>query len=671
LSNLCSFFLGGLLKFAGRVFLLYAFKEGEHTMIFSLFHLFLAALALGILVFIHELGHYFAARKEGMIVEVFAIGFGRPIFSWEHKGVRWQIGILPFGGYVKIAGMERRDGKEPHEIEGGFFSKSPLARIRVALAGPFVNIFAALAIFSLIWVLGGRQKPFSEYTRKIGWVEEGSQAFEAGLRAGDNIEKINGKPFVQFSQIVSGAMLEKDAVVIEGRHAPFAVVESAPFTASLALSPSKDRAVSAFTLLQQMSPAQYLIYYSMDGSNPMKGSPLENVGMQNGDRIVWASGVFIYSLKQLSDIINDSTSLITVRRGAAIEHVRVEKLPLEDIMLAPSEKEEVYDWLYSKDKSGSSYLFIPYSFTRDGVVVGVRNFVSRQSMVESPSSSTSSRLMIGDAIIAVDGLAVTDATKIAALLQEKRVQLIVQRGKSYQPVSSSAALEQFYEGITEDTIRDLLSDNARQDSLACKKDLCLIPAVEPKVIAEYPLSNEQRESLAEQKEKSRKIALANKDPKKRKALLGEIEKTEKIRVLGVQLADRPVIYNPSPITLFFAAVDETFRTMKALFSGTLSPKHMAGPVGIVQAIQMGWSQSAAEALYWIGLISVNLGIINLLPIPVLDGGHIAISLFELITKKRVKAKAMEKLIIPFIALLLLFFIYATYNDIARIFSRFF
>lgn len=66
----------------------------------------LAAAALGVLVFIHELGHFFVAKWVGMTVEVFSIGFGKPIVKWRWSNVDWQVGWLPFGGYVKIAGME-------------------------------------------------------------------------------------------------------------------------------------------------------------------------------------------------------------------------------------------------------------------------------------------------------------------------------------------------------------------------------------------------------------------------------------------------------------------------------------------------------------------------------------------------------------------------------------
>src|SRR5579863_2619206 len=109
-------------------------------MTFSIIHIIFAILGLGFLIFIHELGHYIVARRKGMKVEAFSIGFGKAIYSWKRDGVIWQIWILPFGGYVKIAGMQREGSVEPHEIRDGFYGTPPWARIHVALAGPVVNI---------------------------------------------------------------------------------------------------------------------------------------------------------------------------------------------------------------------------------------------------------------------------------------------------------------------------------------------------------------------------------------------------------------------------------------------------------------------------------------------------------------------------------------------------
>ena len=94
---------------------------------------------------------------------------------------------------------------------------------------------------------------------------------------------------------------------------------------------------------------------------------------------------------------------------------------------------------------------------------------------------------------------------------------------------------------------------------------------------------------------------------------------------------------------------------------------MAGPIGIVQLIHQSWEAGVKEALFWMGVISLNLGVINLLPIPVLDGGHIFFSLYEAVTKRRISGKTMERLVIPFVGPLVAFFLFITFHDLARLF----
>ena len=146
----------------------------------SIFYLLMAILGLSFLIFIHELGHYFMARRVGMRVETFSIGFGHPIYSWVRDGVKWQIGWLLFGGYVKIAGMEGAEKQDPYTIKDGYFGKRPIDRILVSLMGPLVNIVFAFIAFTLLWSAGGREKKFSESTHKIGWIDQQSQLCSQG-----------------------------------------------------------------------------------------------------------------------------------------------------------------------------------------------------------------------------------------------------------------------------------------------------------------------------------------------------------------------------------------------------------------------------------------------------------------------------------------------------------
>ncbi|MFA5250452.1 MAG: RIP metalloprotease, partial [Parachlamydiales bacterium] len=158
------------------------------------------------------------------------------------------------------------------------------------------------------------------------------------------------------------------------------------------------------------------------------------------------------------------------------------------------------------------------------------------------------------------------------------------------------------------------------------------------------------------------------------------EKAEKLKLLesqknevrlGLALEEGKVNYNPSPLQLFFGVLKDMYQTFSALFSGKVHPKWMMGPVGIVQVMQSSWQLGFFEALYWLGFISLNLGIINLFPLPVLDGGHILLAAAEAASGKRLKVKMMEKLIIPFFILLILFFLYLTYNDLLRLLKNFF
>jgi regulator of sigma E protease len=646
-------------------------------MIYNVLYILLAALALGVLIFIHELGHYFVALKEGMKVEVFAIGFGKPIISWTRNGVRWQLCWLPFGGYVKIAGMEKKGDLEPYQIPGGFFSKSPSARIRVALAGPLVNIFTALFLFTVIWMFGGREKPFSEYTHLIGWVDKSSQVYQMGIRPGDQIEKINGRPFTNFNELIYSAFLDGSDPRLQGVEIDYMTGEKKPFTFALDAGKNLEGTKKAQVTLGLLSPASFLIYDPLNGSNPIEGSPLKNVGMQKNDRIVWVDGEIIFSQRQLISLVNEPKTILTVKRGADTFIAKVPRVNMRDLRLTSIVKSEMDDWLFASQLQGKSgsYFFIPYDITQECVVQSSINYIddnlNETTHATSPRALLDKPLIKNDQIIAVDGEPVANAVDLMRCLQTRKIQMIVQRGQTYPAITWKLADESFLKGVDFQTIDLLSSSIGTEQRKQCEGSLCLLPPIQPKTLDQYPLPEAKREQLAEEYAMQKKQIESLKDPQQREEALKLLEESQQKLVLGIQLQDRPIIYNPSPVRLFFSVCDETWRTIKALFTGYLSPKYMSGPVGIVQAIHHGWSTSVNEALFWMAVISLNLGILNLLPMPVLDGGHICLSIWEKVTKKRIKAKTMERLIIPFIVLMLLFFLYATYNDILRLISKWF
>ena len=161
-------------------------------------------VVLGVLVFVHELGHYLAARWRGVFVEVFSIGFGRAIVSWTDRvGTVWKICWLPLGGYVKLHGQEREEDVSPEDranwqIGRTFHEKTVLSRAIVVAAGPIANFGLAMVLFAGLFAVSGRPITLPE----IGEVVANSAAARAGLLAGDRIETI-GSPSLGTQKIRS------------------------------------------------------------------------------------------------------------------------------------------------------------------------------------------------------------------------------------------------------------------------------------------------------------------------------------------------------------------------------------------------------------------------------------------------------------------------------------
>jgi len=157
-------------------------------------------VVLGVLVFIHELGHYLAARWVGVHVETFSVGFGRSIASWtDRKGTVWKIAWLPLGGYVKLHGQERPEDV-PSDVKAlwlegrTFHEKQVGARAFVVAAGPLANFLLAAVLFAGLYATIGRPitPERTDPPALIGEVVPGSAAERAGIRVGDRIVAIGG-----------------------------------------------------------------------------------------------------------------------------------------------------------------------------------------------------------------------------------------------------------------------------------------------------------------------------------------------------------------------------------------------------------------------------------------------------------------------------------------------
>ncbi len=165
-------------------------------------------LVIGPLVFIHELGHYFAGRYFGVKAEAFSIGFGREVFGWTDKrGTRWKIGWMPLGGYVRFKGdMNAASQPSPEflamnaeERAETFQSKTVWQRFIIVAAGPITNfLFAILVYMALFGSYGQPRTP-----AVIAGIAEGSAAEAAGFQPGDRIVSIDGREIERFEDLAS------------------------------------------------------------------------------------------------------------------------------------------------------------------------------------------------------------------------------------------------------------------------------------------------------------------------------------------------------------------------------------------------------------------------------------------------------------------------------------
>jgi regulator of sigma E protease len=638
-------------------------------MIVSLFYLILAILGLGFLIFIHEFGHYLVARHVGMTVEIFSIGFGPAFRTWEVNGVKWQLCMLPFGGYVKIAGMEKKGTLEPHQIPDGFYGKKPSDRIKVALAGPITNIAFAFIAFCIIWATGGQEKPFQQYTNVIGYVDPQSKLYSSGVRPGDELLCVDSKRIDGYQDLMLSLLMDDKAVSIKGNEVNYYSGKKEPFSVALsAPSPPANNLDQA-----GVYPAQYLVFE--DYSSP--ASPIRKSGIEKGDRIVWVDGELIFSQTQLSAVLNDSKTLLTIQRDSGQFLSQVPRLKISDLRLQPDQKNEFDDWQHEAGLNSkiAQLYFIPYLVNHQGVVEESLSFMNINADEVQPADQfrnpLSTVLRPGDRIIAVDGTPVADSIALLTQLQERHALVVVQRGGSSAITSWKTADQAFETSFKPSTLNAILASIGSQNPLAQQENLVLLSPVSLKPLPELELSDKDRADVEATYKAQKKAIEKIENPEQREELLVSLEKAQKRLMLGAKLQDRLVTYNPAPTTLFIGVFDQTWKTLTNLVSGSLSPKALAGPVGIVQALQSSWSAGFKDALFWLGFVSLNLAILNLLPIPVLDGGHILFAAIEGVTKKPIKAKTMEKFIIPFVILLVVLFVYLTYQDIIRLITRFF
>jgi regulator of sigma E protease len=154
-------------------------------------------IALSLLVLVHEFGHMLVARLANVKVITFSLGFGKKLLKFNRGETEYALSAVPLGGYVKLLGESPDDEVDPSEAHRSYANKPPFVRMLIAFTGPLFNVIFAFVLFYFVFLSG-----YSVLSAKVGGVEKNYPAYEAGIREGDVIASIDGKPVEEWADLM-------------------------------------------------------------------------------------------------------------------------------------------------------------------------------------------------------------------------------------------------------------------------------------------------------------------------------------------------------------------------------------------------------------------------------------------------------------------------------------
>ena len=658
----------------------------------------LAIFTLGFLIFIHELGHFLAARRCGIRVDKFSIGFGPRLIGFKRGDTEYCISLIPFGGFVKMP------GENPEERTGApdEFPSAPIGhRIFVAIAGPAMNIAFGIIVFSLIYLISGEYVRKSLETTQIGHVVDGSPAEIARLQPGDKLVAINGKRLKDWRDLQMAVAINPDEeldieIIRNGR------------TQTLYNVKTETKEVKARKIGQLgVSPMQEVLIARVEDDSWAAKS-----GLEAGDLIDKVNGRTIYTRADFHETArrnHGDTVRLEIRRGFVfhIEGIRQadlnggsiprqlrgmfneHSLPLSrDATISILEdgrrwkitdSDRIYTLHDAEDKinvfkdNGSSLAKELYADWK--LTVGA---IQKDSHIQNKG------IRLGDQLISIDSVPVRN------VVFDQKVQELAKIHVD-QPIKFEFHRNLLFRAKLENNPIDLDNLENTSDFVRQQAEVRQVPLPPNFTLSKdgegkFLLKTNNGETYAEAKIADGKLSVHRPNSETFTVMLKLMRSKESESLLTKELHLDPtvsglVLTEPVRVTQYnfitawgrgieesWSMVAQAVSMVGQLVTGEVSPELLSGPVGIVTATAESARFGFRELIYFAGFISVNLAFVNLLPIPIADGGLI---LFFTIEKLRGRPLSIRKQqIIQQVSIVLIvgLFLYITWFDFVGIFK---
>ncbi|HEX6241084.1 MAG TPA: RIP metalloprotease RseP [Polyangiales bacterium] len=533
---------------------------------------------VGVLIFVHESGHFLWAKLFGVRVLTFSLGFGPRVAGFSRGGTDYVIAAIPLGGYVRMLGENPHDEVQRDDEPSAFHTQALWKRVVIVFAGPMMNLTFPLALYFVVFLGTTTLSP-----PIVGDVFAGQPA-EGKLTPGDRVLSIDGERIDTFYE------LTRAVAPHAGRTLSFSIERDGE-RISLPITPSKKHVERPLDLSEDVGRIGISLNQplSIIGIADPAG-PAAAAGLASFDWVVAAAGKPTRRWIDFSRVLDKNRgSLVplTVLRPARLGG------PLGQLL-------------------GVS-VYAPHVATltpepgdaRGAARAGLDSSDLYVSYVVRGSAEARAGILPGDRIVALDDRPIRHFSALLELLEAER--------------------------------------GARHKlSVRRQGQLIHLP---------YTLARQRGAS--------------------------DYEKTRDRYVVGLRRFEPTVPYtnvtNPAPLSYAFTeafratseVVELTAVSIVRLLQGRLSMKTLGGPLTIYDAASDAAREGALNYLFLMGFISVNLGLINLMPIPLLDGGHLLFLLLELISRKPISVRVREYASIVGLTVLILLMVFAFKNDVER------